>query len=221
MQIEYCEFADDVLYDLENNVWVKVEDESLVKLGITSVHGALAGKLNQVKLKSRGAVLKKGQSIATIESVRYFGAVRTPISGTLIETNTDLETRPKLANDSPYQDGWFGKIEPSKLSEELRLLNDLKTVEEKIRSQVRELRIRCFKAYPDHEMWEIGVECAAVLVRLNELMGRISPNEVVHIVTDDPTADVEMARWSDQTGQVVLESRTEGKLTHVIVRKVK
>jgi TusA-related sulfurtransferase len=70
-------------------------------------------------------------------------------------------------------------------------------------------------------MWEIGVECAAVLVRLNELMERCASNEVVHVVSDDPTADIEMVRWADQTGQAILESRSEGKLTHFIIRKVK
>jgi TusA-related sulfurtransferase len=60
-----------------------------------------------------------------------------------------------------------------------------------------------------------------VLVRLNELMERMSVNEVVHVVSDDPTADIEMERWSDQAGQTVLESRKEGKLAHFIVKKVK
>jgi TusA-related sulfurtransferase len=46
-------------------------------------------------------------------------------------------------------------------------------------------------------------------------------NEVIHVVSDDVTADIEMERWSDQTGQAVLESRKEGKLTHFIVKKVK
>jgi glycine cleavage system H protein len=87
--------------------------------------------------------------------------------------------------------------------------------------QIRELRVRCFKAFPDYEMWEIGVECAGVLVRLNDLMGQSSLNEVVHVVSDDPTADIEMVRWSDETGQQLLESRKEGKLMHFIVRKVR
>jgi glycine cleavage system H lipoate-binding protein/TusA-related sulfurtransferase len=220
LQVEYCEFADDVLYDFENNVWVQPQDNA-VKLGITSVHAALAGKIKEVKFKPNGTLLQRGQSVATIESIRYFGAVRTSISGVLLETNSLLEKNPKLANDSPYQDGWFVKIKANQLSTELSLLSDLKTSEEKIRSQIRELRVRCFKAFPDYEMWEIGVECAAVLVRLNELIERMALSEVVHVVSDDPTADIEMVRWSDQTGQDVVESRQEGKLMHFIVRKVK
>lgn len=58
-------------------------------------------------------------------------------------------------------------------------------------------------------------------MRLNDLMQRSSVNGVVHVVSDDPTADIEMVRWSDETGQQLLESRKEGKLIHFVVRKVK
>ena len=86
---------------------------------------------------------------------------------------------------------------------------------------IKELRVRCFKAYPDYDMWEIGVECAAVLVRLNDLIERCAIGDVIHVVSDDPTADIEMERWAYDMGQLVLESRKDGKLTHFIVRKVK
>ncbi len=221
MQIDYCDFPEDALYDLDNNVWVRLVDKKTAALGITSIHAALAGKLSSVNFKPTGASVRKGQSIATIESAKYFGVVRTPLSGTLVEKNTTLENQPKLANDSPYEDGWFVKIEIAFLSEEMESLRDLANAEETIRSQIGQLRVRCFKAYPDYEMWEIGVECAAVLVRLNELLEHCALNEVIHVVSDDPTADIEMERWSDQTGQAVLESRKEGKLMHFIVKKVK
>lgn len=221
MQIDHCDFPEDALYDVDNNVWVRIRGEKIVVLGITSVHAALAGKLSKVNFKTIGTVIRKGQSVATVESVKYFGVVRTPLSGTLTECNTALQVQPKLANDSPYENGWFVKIQTSLQPEEMKSLHDLQSAREAIRSQISQLRVRCFKAYPDHVMWEIGVECAAVLVRLNELIERSALNEVVHVVSDDPTADIEMERWSDQTGQAVLESRTEGKLRHFIVRKVK
>jgi len=221
LQIDHCEFPDDALYDLENNVWIRLEERKRARLGITSVHAALAGKLKEVKFKPTQSLLQRGQAVATIESVRYFGAVRTPLTGRLVETNPALEKNPKLENDHSYEDGWFVRIEPVHLSQEMNALVDPRTAEERIRSQIHELRVRCFKAFPDYEMWEIGVECAGVLVRLNDLMERSSVNDVVHVVSDDPTADIEMVRWSDETGQQLLESRKEGKLMHFIVRKVR
>ncbi len=221
MQVEYCDFPDELLYDLEENVWVRTEDGKRLTLGITSVHAAMAGKLIKISFRPKATVLLRGKSVATIESSRYFGAVRTPVPGTLIETNEKLLTEPKLANDSPYEDGWFVRIESASLSYELKLLSDVKISQERLRSRIHELRVRCFKAFPDHEMFEIGVECAAVLIRLDELIERAALRDVIHVVSDDPTADIEMVRWSDQTGQEVLESRKEGNLMHFIVRKVK
>lgn len=221
MQIDFCEFPDDLLYDLETNVWVRVHQKGGVTLGITSVHAALAGRLNQVKLKPVGETVVKGKNVGTIESVKYFGAVRTPVSGRITETNLDLQNRAKLANDAPYTAGWFVTIEPTTLLEESAFLSKVQDIEERVRLMIKELRVRCFKAYPDYDMWEIGVECAAVLVRVNELIERCAVGDVIHVVSDDPTADIEMERWAYDTGQLVLESRKDGKLMHFIVRKVK
>src|SRR2546428_646669 len=91
---------------------------------------------------------------------------------------------------------------------------------ELLAKQVAAFRVRCFAAFPDFEMFEIGVECAAVLVKLNELLVQVPVGEVVHLVTDDPTSPIEMVRWSDETGQSVIDERREGSLFHFLVRKV-
>ena len=221
MRIDYCDFPDDLLYDLEHNVWIRLNSTGVARLGITSVHAALAGRLNKVNFKPVGTNLVKGQSVATVESARYFGVVRAPFSGKLTAVNSRLNAEPKLANDSPYGDGWFVEIMRDRDGLGLGPFVAPKAAIDRIRAQIRELRIRCFRAYPDYDMWEIGVECAAVLVRLNELLKSCKVSEVVHVVSDDPTADIEMERWADETGQEILESRKEGNLMHFIVKKVK
>src|SRR2546427_129048 len=59
------------------------------------------------------------------------------------------------------------------------------------------------------------------LAKLDELLEKITIGNTVHLVSDDITADLEMIRWSDQTGQSLLETRKEGNLFHFIVKKVK
>jgi TusA-related sulfurtransferase len=86
---------------------------------------------------------------------------------------------------------------------------------------MEKLHVRCFAAFPDHQMFEIGVECAATLTKLGELISKIPQGEVVHLVSDDLSADFEMIRWSEETGQKLLETRREGNLFHFIVKKVK
>jgi len=69
-------------------------------------------------------------------------------------------------------------------------------------------------------MSEIGTECSAVLVRLNDLLATIPLGEVVHLISDDPTSYVEMVAWSERTEQSLVDWRKEGNLFHFIVKKV-
>src|SRR2546422_235585 len=66
---------------------------------------------------------------------------------------------------------------------------------------------------------ESGTYFGPIPVKLNELLTQVRVGEVVHLVTDDPTSPIEMVRWSDQTGQPVIDERREGNLFHFLVRK--
>ena len=230
MKIDHCFFPEGLLYDLDNFVWIKEEAEasnpsnSMRKytLGITPILTSLAGKLTQIKLKAAGSEVRKGKSIGSIESLRYFGIARSPIDGKIAEVNENLRFNPKLANDFPYGEGWFVKIETN--SDSISDLSSLRKIEEseaEVKSIMNKLHVRCFAAFPDHQMFEIGVECAATLTKLGELLSKIKKGEVVHIVSDDLSADFEMIRWSEETGQELMETRREGNLFHFIVKKVK
>ena len=50
---------------------------------------------------------------------------------------------------------------------------------------------------------------------------KIDTGDVVHVVSDDTSADLEMIRWSEEKGQGLLEFRKEGNLFHFIVKKLK
>jgi len=219
MKIDNCSFPEDLLYDTENFVWISNEEKA-VTMGITVIMASVAGKLSSIKLKPVGTKLEKGKSCGVLESAKYFGVVRTPIRGTIVQINNSLMDKPKLANDFPYSEGWFVKIEPSDMTD-LNALETIETCRDKMSLAIQKLRVRCFAAYPDHEMFEIGVECSATLAKLDELIGKISTGEVIHLVSDDPTADLEMLRWSEERGQSILEMRNEGNLFHFIVKKIR
>ena len=219
MKIDNCSFPEDLLYDTENFVWMG-NKEKTVTIGITTIMTSIAGKLSRIKLKPVGTKLEKGMSCGSLESAKYFGVVRTPISGTIVQVNKSLMDKPKLANNSPYTEGWFVKIEPSDMGD-MRTLETIENCHDKMSLAIQKLRVRCFAAFPDHEMFEIGVECSATLAKLDELIEKIPAGEVIHLVSDDPTADLEMLRWSEERGQSLLEMRNEGNLFHFIVKKVR
>ena len=182
---------------------------------------AIAGKLTLARLKSAEVAIQRGQSLGTLESLKFVGPVPSPVSGILLKTNGLIVDRPRIINDSPYQEGWIASLKPSHLALERILLS--KSTESKILlvKKIAEFHVRCFKAFPDYEMSEIGTECSAVLIRLNDLLATIPVGEVVHLVSDDQTAYVEMVAWSERTGQNLLDWRKEGNLFHFIVKKVR
>jgi glycine cleavage system H protein len=219
MKINNCLFPEDLLYDTENLVWIS-NKEKTVTIGITTIIASIAGKLSSIKLKPLGTKLEKGRSCGTLESAKYFGVVRTPVSGTIVQVNKSLMDKPRLANDLPYTEGWFVKIESSDIGD-LKTLETIENCHDKMSLAIQKLRVRCFTAFPDYEMFEIGVECSATLAKLDELIEKIPTGEVIHLVSDDPTADLEMLRWSEQKGQSLLEMRDEGNLFHFIVKKAR
>jgi glycine cleavage system H lipoate-binding protein/TusA-related sulfurtransferase len=217
------------MYDLDNFVWIKTdeEDRSLITLGVTPILISLAGKLTRIKLRDIGTAIEKNKSVGSIESIRYFGMVRSPVKGEITAVNDALKDSPKIANDFPYTDGWFVKVRipDSNVNMDSGLKNSgLKFIEEcnvELEKIIEKLHVRCFSAFPDYEMFEIGVECAATLTKLDELINKIDTGDVVHVVSDDTSADLEMIRWSEEKGQGLLEFRKEGNLFHFIVKKLK
>jgi len=48
LQIDHCDFPEDALYDVDRRVWVRLLGEKTATVGMTSVHFALAGRLNKL-----------------------------------------------------------------------------------------------------------------------------------------------------------------------------
>ena len=219
MQIEGCEFPDELLYDSDGLVWGRVTTGEVV-IGITSIQAALAGRITKVSVKPPEMAYPKGAAIGFVESGKYFGPIRTPFGGVLVEVNQEILAKPRTMTESLYAEGWVARMRPSNFARDRTALLRLPADRERLAKQIVSLRVHCFAAFPDYEMFEIGIECAAVLVKLNDLLTHLAVGDVVHLVTDDPTSPIEMVRWSDETGQPVIDERRDGPLFHFLVRKV-
>lgn len=217
MKIDHCEFPDELLYDLEHGTWGMLKG-SVLRVGITSLLSWSFGTFSTITRKDIGTEVVRGQVMGSLEGSRHFDVFRSPVSGAISGTNSRLTGEPELLNKDPYGEGWFAEVKVRNM-EELQVLQRLPEAGPAIAQQLKERHVRCFAAFPDYEMFDIGVECAAVLVKLNELLANSNPGTVVHVISDDNGAEVEMQRWSDQTGNAVLDSLKEGTFYHFIVKK--
>ena len=106
-------------YDVVENTWVEVNDDGTVTIGMTDIAQNLAGPLLHAKPKRIGTLRTKGRPVATVESSKWVGPVKSPITGEIVEINEELAKDATIVNRSPYKKGWIVKMKPSDLQAEL------------------------------------------------------------------------------------------------------
>jgi glycine cleavage system H lipoate-binding protein/TusA-related sulfurtransferase len=217
VKIDHCEFPDSLLYDVEQGTWAKADGE-VVRVGVTSIISWSYGAFSSVAFRGTGTELRRGQTMGTMEGSRHFDVFRAPVSGTLTRVNERLVENPGIMNRDPYGEGWYAEIRV-KSANELSALGTLPEVADRLAQILKERNLHCYAAFPDFQMFDMGVECQAVLVQLNQVMERSTRGTVVLVVSDDNTAEIEMQRWSEQTGNLIVDQRKEGSLYHFVVRK--
>ena len=112
---------------LDSHEWIKVDDNTVI-VGISDHAQNELGEVVFVELPAIGDEFISGDEAAVVESVKAASEVYTPISGEVIEVNDTLEENPELVNTSPYEEGWFFKLEVS--DENLGSIDSLMTAEE-------------------------------------------------------------------------------------------
>jgi glycine cleavage system H protein len=118
-EIRGCVIRKDLYYRVDDHTWVKVNDDGTVLVGMTDVAQNMAGPLLHAKAKPVGTKRPKGKPIATVESSKWVGPVKSPVSGEIVEVNEKVAGDAKLINQSPYQEGWLVRIRPTALAAEL------------------------------------------------------------------------------------------------------
>ena len=110
--VKNCMLPDDLFYSVENNVWARDLGDGTFEVGMTDIAQTLAGSVIHCKPKAAGKKVKKNKSIATVESGKWVGPVKSPFTGEIVEINSSVETEATLLNKSPYKKGWIAKIKP-------------------------------------------------------------------------------------------------------------
>ncbi|MEM3406890.1 MAG: glycine cleavage system protein H [Nitrososphaerota archaeon] len=124
IEVDGYKILENLLYS-KDHTWAKIEGDK-AKVGITDYGQKSAGKIMFVRFRPRGTI-SQSQGIGTIETAKWVGVVKSPVSGEIIEINPKLRDNPSLINESPYEDGWVAIIKLSKFEEDKK---NLMTAEE-------------------------------------------------------------------------------------------
>lgn len=106
-----AEFPGDLKY-AETHEWARLETDGSVTIGISDHAQESLGDVVFVELPELGSELEGKGEAGVVESVKAASDIYAPIAGRVIAINETLEDAPETVNESPYDDGWFFRIEP-------------------------------------------------------------------------------------------------------------
>ncbi|HEU6442564.1 MAG TPA: glycine cleavage system protein GcvH [Microvirga sp.] len=100
----------------KDHEYIRVEGDAGI-VGISDYAQSQLGDVVFVELPSVGKTLSKGDEAAVVESVKAASEVYAPVSGEVVEVNSELEASPGTVNEDPAGRGWFMKIRLTDQSE--------------------------------------------------------------------------------------------------------
>lgn len=101
-------FPDELKYTKDHE-WVKIEGD-IATIGVTDFAQKELGDIVYVEVETLGETLEAGEVFGTVEAVKTVSDLFMPVTGEILEFNSELESAPELVNDAPYIEGWMVKV---------------------------------------------------------------------------------------------------------------
>ena len=102
--------------------WISLENE-IATVGITNHAQESLGDIVFIELPEIGKIVKAGDQVGVVESVKAASELYSPVDGIIIEINNELQNTPQLVNTDPEDTGWYMKIKLENTNELTKLMN--------------------------------------------------------------------------------------------------
>ncbi len=110
-------------YYSDSNVWIKLEGNT-ARLGLADYAQQRSGDMAFAEVKPVGTLLERGDEFAAVETIKVNISLPSPVTGTIVEVNPELQEAPEVINQDPYGKGWLAVVELADwASDSGRLLN--------------------------------------------------------------------------------------------------
>ena len=110
------------LWYTKDHEWARLEG-TRARVGITDHAQHELTDVVYVEFPPIGKVVRQGEELGVVESVKAASEIYAPMSGKVVEVNKVLEDNPELVNQRPYGDGWIAVLEVADASEEKHLMD--------------------------------------------------------------------------------------------------
>ena len=104
------------------HTWVKIEEESTVRVGLDDFALRLLGPLDRVEAPLMGKQVEQDRDDIRLSRSSNTARVQSPISGVVTDINPELREKGSLANQDPYTRGWVMRLHSDNLRADLKNL---------------------------------------------------------------------------------------------------
>lgn len=94
----------------EEHEWLEVDGKK-VRLGLTAHAVEQLGDIVYVELPDEEDEVEAEEDFSSVESVKSTSEIYSPVDGTIVEVNEELDDAPELMNESPEDEAWIVVIE--------------------------------------------------------------------------------------------------------------
>jgi len=127
-EIQNCLLPDDLLYHVDYNVWLQENGDGTFHIGMTDIAQSLAGAMLHCRAKKVGKTIRAGKSLATVESGKWVGPVKSPLTCEIVAVNEDVASDATILNRSPYKLGWIVRVKPEEGADTTDLIEGAKAI---------------------------------------------------------------------------------------------
>jgi len=106
----------------ETHEWAALEQDNIVKVGITDFAQSELGDIVFIGLPEVGRVVKAKEQLAVIESVKTASDLYSPVTGTVVAVNESVSDAPETVNDDAFGT-WLFSIKADDLGELEQLMD--------------------------------------------------------------------------------------------------
>ena len=106
----------------DQHEWVRVDGDAAT-IGITDYAQHELGDVVFVELPKKGAKINVGKSFGTVESVKAVSEIYAPVSGEVLDINSQLQNTPEKINSDPHGDAWLIKVRLANRAEVDKLMD--------------------------------------------------------------------------------------------------
>ncbi len=110
------------LHYTKDHEWISLDGDTAT-IGITDHAQRELGDIVYVDIDTVGKDIAQHDVFGTVEAVKTVSDLFSPISGTVLEVNSELADAPETVNSDPYGDGWIIKMKVANQDEVAGLLS--------------------------------------------------------------------------------------------------